>query len=484
MKNRLKRRKKILCLVVCIFIFTGGWYCYLLFKAKTMDWLAFGEEIMGMALSALLSTFLAIWLTRNDILEDDFVRKKDKFGLIAIESGYKKFFSNEDCFAYLKIQSWEDFFCKYNSEKEINIIGIALNGFFADERISLVSKILMLCINENFKVSILVGNPYSEEIKIQSKGQQKVTESHIAESAMNTYFTFMKAIENLDNDYQKGKLKCSELPSKFLKNFFSFSFSQNLPKAFIVRSGSYMIITPYQMQNEGPSVAPTIVVKDADADGFFAQYIHYIKRLMELSCSFGALRKGNPIADFLNQPYGNDLSKEFYDDLHSCKSLSVLGLGQNKMFTNLETQLIQVVQRGGNIQAVMAKPDGVSTNMCVVRSLIHKDVAGAVGEHKRAINILLSIRDKFCTNDVSRMKIYTWDCFFPYTMYAFNIEDINNCRIYIWVNNLFAYSSERDGFVIDGKFEAEYAKKYISQYNQVIAAAIKDQGEIKQPFKL
>lgn len=57
-------------------------------------------------------------------------------------------------------------------------------------------------------------------------------------------------------------------------------------------------------------------------------------------------------------------------------------------------------------------------------------------------------------------------------------------RIYIWINNLFAFSSERDGFVIEGKFEAEYAKKYISQYNQVIMAAIKDQGGIDFPFKL
>lgn len=484
MKNRLKRRKKILFLVISIVIVTGGCYYLSLSKAKTIDWLSFSEEIMGMALSALISTFVAIWLTRNDILEDDFVQKKDKFGLIAIESGYKKFFSSEDCFAYLKIQTWEDFLCKYNKDKVINIIGIALNGFFTDERISLVSKILMLCINENFKVSILVGNPYSEEIKIQSIGQQKVTERHIAESVMNTYSTFMKAIEDLDNKYQKGKLKCSEIPSKILKNSFSFCFSQSLPKAFIVRAGSYMIITPYQMQNEGPSVAPTMVVKDADADGFFTQYLHYIQRLMELSCSFDALRKSKPIASFFNQPYGNALSNEFYEDLHSCKSLSVLGLGQNKMFTNLELQLIQVVQRGGSIQAVMAKPDGASTNMCVARSLIHEDVAGAVVEHKRAINILLSIRDKFCANDSSRVKIYTWDCFFPYTMYAFNIEDIDNCRIYIWVNNLFAFSSERDGFVIDGKFEAEYAKKYISQYNQVIEAAIKDKGKIDIPFKL
>ena len=49
---------------------------------------------------------------------------------------------------------------------------------------------------------------------------------------------------------------------------------------------------------------------------------------------------------------------------------------------------------------------------------------------------------------------------------------------------MFAYSNERDGFVIDGKFEIEYAKNYISQYEQVITAAINDYGEIKCSFKL
>ena len=44
-----------------------------------------------MALSALLSTFLAIWLTKNDILEDDFLNKKTKFGIITFEEGYKSF---------------------------------------------------------------------------------------------------------------------------------------------------------------------------------------------------------------------------------------------------------------------------------------------------------------------------------------------------------------------------------------------------------
>ena len=288
----------------------------------------------------------------------------------------------------------------------------------------------------------------------------------------------------MDQKYYAGKIKSNDLPSNILKNTFSFRFSKSLPKAFIVRSGSYMIITPYQMQNEGPSVAPTLVVKEADPEGFYTQYQNYIERLKEMSCGYELLQKNNALELFFNQPYGNDLSSEFYTDLQRCQSLNILGLGQHKMFTNLERQFIHIVQRGGTIQAVMAKPDGVSTNMCVARSLIHKNVSGAIVEHKRAINILLSIRDEFAKDNLSNVRVFTWDCFFPYTMYAFNIEDPDKCKIYIWITNLFAYSNDRDGFLIDGKFEREYAEKYINQYKQVINAAIRDGGEITVPYNL
>lgn len=484
MRNRFRRRKKVLIGVVIVVVLTGAWYGYLSYKAKQINLISFAEEVVAMALSALISTGLAIWLTRNDILIDDFSQKKAKFGLIAIENGYKNFFTNEDCLAYLKIQSWEEFFCKINKEKKIEIVGIALNGFFADERASLISKLLLLCIKENYKVSIIVGNPYGEEIKIQSRGQKKVTENHIAESTLNTYSAFKSAIAELDRKYYADVLKCDKLPSEILKEKFSFRFSESLPKAFIARSGKYMIITPYQMKSEGPSVAPTLVVKEADSEGFFTEYENYIERLNDMSCGYELLRKNSALNLFFNQPYGSDLSPEFYNDLQQCNSLSILGLGQNRMITYLEDQLFNIVQRGGKITAILAKPDGESTNMCVARSIMHNNVSDAIIEHKRAINILLSIRDHSTKDNLSNVKVFTWDCFFPYTMYGFDIENPDKCKIYIWMTNLFAYANERDGFLIDGKFEQAYAKKYIRQYNQVMKAAIRDKGEVTTPFIL
>ena len=64
-------------------------------------------------------------------------------------------------------------------------------------------------------------------------------------------------------------------------------------------------------------------------------------------------------------------------------------------------------------------------------------------------------------------------------MYAFNLENPEKAKMYIWITNMFAYSSERDGFVIDGHFEVDSINKYKNQYESIIDAAKNDGGEIK-----
>jgi hypothetical protein len=475
LKNKLKKRRKILFAVLCIVFGAAIWYLYLYIKNE-MSIEQFVEEFVAIALSALVSTFLAIWITKNDIIEDDFSMKKDKAGIITIETGYKKFFQTGDSKSYLNVSDFKEFFTKNNRDKSITIVGIALSGFFSDENEPLVEMLLNLCINKSYNVKIILANPFSDEVRLQAMAQNKTSVDHIANSIKNTHMKFLKAIEKMDRMYDSGSINCSKRPSHFLNSQFSLTFSSTLPKALIIRSGEYMIITPYQMQPEGPSYAPTMVVKDADADGYYEQYKKYIERIFELSVSWEGLCKNKMVKEVFTQPYGNDLSEQFYEDLHSCNSLSILGLGQNKMFTNLEIELRRIVKQGGSICAVMAKPDGASTEMCVARSLIHSKLKEAISEHKRAINILISIRDSFNAGD--RVKVYTWDCFFPYTMYAFNMNDPKQAKMYIWITNMFAYSNERDGFVIDGKFEYDMILKYAKQYEKIINAAIHDGGEI------
>lgn len=258
-------------------------------------------------------------------------------------------------------------------------------------------------------------------------------------------------------------------------------FSTSMPKALIIRAGTTIMITPYQLQQEGPSVAPTIIARDADPDGFFDQYKKYIDRLLELSTPFEKLNKNKLIKDFFTQPYGNNLSEEFYKDLRTCDSLDILGLGQKLMFTNLEVELNDILKRGGSITAVLSKPDGAATQMCVARSLIHSSLEGAISEHKSAIDILIKTKNR--CNAVKRVKIYIWDCFFPYTMYAFNLNNPQKVKMYIWITNMFAYSSERDGFVIDGRFESAAVNKYKDQYLAVINAAKNSGGEVTKSLE-
>ena len=480
--RKFKKRKRILLVVLAVVISASCWYGYLVFVDKSMDIKQFAEEFVAIAISALISTFLAIWLTKNDIIEDDFSAKKDKFGIITLEGGYSRFFQNGDSESYLKADNFEEFFVKNNKEKIIQIVGVALRGFFTDENESLVEKILNLCINEQYSVQIILANPYSDEVKIQSLGQNKANEEHISNSIMSTYRKFNNAIKKMDLNYDEGVFKCVARPSDILKQKFLLKFSISMPKALVIRAGSNMIITPYQMQREGPSVAPTIIARDADPEGFFDQYRKYIGRLIELSEPMEGLNKNKLTKEFFTQPYGNNLSEEFYEDLHNCDSLDILGLGQKKMFTNLEVELYEILKRGGSIRAVMAKPDGASTQMCVSRSLIHSNLDGAISEHKSAINLLIKARDSY--NAANRVKVYTWDCFFPYTMYAFNLNNPEKTKMYIWITNMFAYSSERDGFVIDGRFEIEAVNKYKRQYLATIDAAQNSNGEITKTIEL
>lgn len=487
MKGKFRRRKIILACVSVITVIAVGLYLYFGVPATgenaNMPVVEFVRDFFGMAVSALISTFIAIWLTHNDILEDDFTHKKEEFGVITFEKGYKRFFTNGDSKSYLNINDWEEFWTKENEEKEIDIVGVALKGYFDDENSMLPEKLLKLCLEKGYQVRIILGNPFGDEVKIQAKGQRKNEVNHIAKSICTTYEIFKMTIEELDVQFAKKLLSYQEAPSKMLVGKFKIMFCDSMPKAFIVRAGAYMSVTPYQMHKEGPSVAPTLIVKDAGSVAFYDQYKRYINRLEEMSHSYENMQKHIPTKSFFTQPYGNNLSEEFRQDLLSCQTLYILGLGQHKMITALEYEFIEIAKRNGRIVAIMAKPDGESTKMCVNRSIVHSNLDEAILEHKKAINKLINIRDS-SASDKENIKVYTWDCFFPYTMYAFNIDDPQKAKIYIWITNLFAKSNERDGFVIDGRFEPEQIEKYKKQYEEVMKAAKDSNGEIITQFSL
>lgn len=382
-------------------------------------------EISTMVVSALISTILAIYMTKDDIMENDYAEKKDHFGIITFENGYEEVFHNDDCKTYLNSSNWQQFF-RSSKDRRICIVGVHINGFF--ERDNYRECLLNLCLENDYTIEIILANPYSEEVLKQAYAENKPSEDYVKNKILATYELFQKDIAKLDEQYNQSLQSGTGIgkPSERLKDKFSIIFSNTLPKALIFRAGEYMIVSPYLF--ESPSRAPTLIVENSRSFSFYDNYQRYIERLKEQSFEYGDLKKHISADSFFTQPYRN-LSPEFYEDINTCESLDILGLGQKHMFTQLEPQIIQIVKRNGKIRAILGNPDGASTEMCVKRSLIHDNVAEAAIEHKLAINRMLKIKHDQNTENV---KVYIWDCFFPYTLYIFNREDSKKIKIYIY----------------------------------------------------
>lgn len=468
--KRIQRRKKWMFKLSIITIIT----IIILWKTHgaSIGILRIIFEMSTMIVSALISTLLAIYMTKEDIMENDYAVKKDEFGVITFEAGYQDIFINNDCKVYLNSNNWEQFF-KSSKDHKIFIVGIHLNDFFEKEKNR--ECLLKLCLENDYKVEIILGNPYSNEVIQQAIAEKRQNTDDLKNKVLSTYELFCKDIKNLDEQYRKSIYRQSTIiPSEKLKKFFKIVFSNTLPKALIFCSGDQMIISPYLFGDV--QSMPTLIVENASAAAFYDNYEKYIKRLSEKACCFEELRKNVLPIEFFDQPY-RKLSPDFYQDIKECKSLCILGLGQKHMFTQLEPEIIDIVKRGGKIEAILGDPEGDSTRMCVDRSLIHDDVGPARLEHKLAINSLLRIKKKQKSQDIN---VYIWDCFFPYTLYIFNKGTDKNIKIYIWFTNLFEEAEKRLGFSISQKDDSTLVKSYLSQYEAVLRKA----SEIQKEYRL
>lgn len=167
--------------------------------------------------------------------------------------------------------------------------------------------------------------------------------------------------------------------------------------------------------------------------------------------------------DYFTQSYTN-LSNEFYDDIQNCSSLSIIGLGQKRMFTTLAKQYTEILERGGSIDVIVTDPDGESTAMCARRSSTNRgDIKNDIAIHKDTINRLFDLKSK------GQLKVYISDFMFPYTMYAFNIKDISKAKLYIWMTPLFEPSSHRLGFLINGSNDRSTVELFVRQFNNLLA---------------
>lgn len=463
LSKRIERRAKDICKLIVIIVFLvvmSGLYIKINTKVK-ISIKQIVLDLCTMIISALISTVLAIYMTKNDILESDYADKKEKYGIVTFETGYNNIFNNNESKAYLNVNDWKQFFNASN-DKIITIVAVHANGFFEDEEIR--SYLLKLCAENEYQVNVILANPYSDEVIHEAIAERKVSENHIRDKIFDTYSLFQKDIAELDKKLRNDQLKN-------LHEGFRIVFSKTLPKGLIFRTGEYMIVSPYSF--ESPERAPTIILEKTRTVAFFENYEKYIKRLLQKSQNFDQLRKHISAEQFFDQPY-RTCSEEFKEDFKNCNSLRILGLGQRHMIAQYKANIINMLKRGGELTAILGDPDGASLKMCVDRSLVHDDYEGAYDEHVNTINELLKLKSSVRTKKNYKVNVYKWDCFFPYTMYIFNYsadEKNVSAKIYIWMTNLFEKAELRPGFVIDQINDRELFDRYIEQYNATLNAA-------------
>lgn len=435
--KRIERRKRALLMLFIITLIMGT-----MFGISLVYNIAVLKEITAMVISAFISTILAIHMTKEDIMENDYVEKKDDFGVLTFEEGYRDIFANKDAEIYLKSIDWERFFYQAKEDKKLYFVGISFYSFFDDrKRRELLYK---FCDENKYEIYIILANPFDREIVRVNQVEEKTEDNELQQKILRTYKFFKNDLKNMENDEVRKRIH--------------IWFSIAMPTSLLIRSGKYMIVTPYMLGN--PESMPTIIVEDSKAQSFYEKYNNYLKVIEKHHYTYNQLRKSISTNEFFTQSYTN-LSPEFYSDIENSNYVAVIGLGQGRMLRQLGSYYRKLLKRGAKIDIILTDPDGESTKMCARRSSSNRnDIEGDVVVHKEAINRLIDMKQE------GELRIYISDFMYPYTMYAFNCENnvTEETKMYIWQTVLFEASDKRPGFVCEGKEDKERMESYYQQF--------------------
>lgn len=197
----------------------------------------------------------------------------------------------------------------------------------------------------------------------------------------------------------------------------------------------------------------------------------------QLSYLFSDKLQGSTInkKNLFDQNYVN-VSKEFIEDFETCDSLLVFGLGQNRMIKSYYSIIKKKVLDNKKICYVLADPDGNGAEMCAKFGALQSSLSDDAKIHKDAINLLLDIK----MLNSNYLKIKLMDIFPPFTMYAFNTEDINQLKMYIWFTPLYLPAIQRLGLKLIGKQDKELCQMFIEQFNLLYTSS--DSKEITNKY--
>lgn len=260
MKDKLKKRKKEIILFILISII----FILLYFNIFSPNLMQTVKDLIMLILSAFISSIIAVYYTKRDILENELISKTEKYGLITIEKDHKAIFDTCDGRILLKTDSWEKFFRK-SCDGNIYIVGITMASFFVHDT-DKYRKLMFQLAKENFSVNIIIANPNSKECILRSDFEKKPSSLHIKNRINNT-------VEAFRNEYKNTKEK-----EMICKNLHLF-YSSVMPTAAMWVSGDKMILSPYTYS--GPGDQPTLIIKQTDSESFYDKYKLYINMLIE-----------------------------------------------------------------------------------------------------------------------------------------------------------------------------------------------------------
>ncbi|SKB99558.1 hypothetical protein SAMN06296386_112104 [Lachnospiraceae bacterium] len=213
------------------------------------------KNVVGCIGTSFISAAITIFLIKFDILDMLQNDKMDRFGIYDILEG------RDDVFNSGKegrgVLSWEEFL-ERSSDYTIDIVGISLYSFLFTK--NLIPVLKNLVEDKNFKVRIVFANPHSSEVDFQSEEEHK-------KGKLEEHIIWL-------SEKIRKEINCSRLEVYYAKT---------MPRAFIVRSGDEMIITPYLLK--GPFKEPTLWVKKSGyvKNTYYKTYRNYIDSMVGTS---------------------------------------------------------------------------------------------------------------------------------------------------------------------------------------------------------
>lgn len=212
---------------------------------------------------------------------------RNRYGIAKMLTGRNNLF-DEDFKKIFKVESWKELFSKAS---EIEIIGVSMYGFFTPEGLE---RNLIRMAADGKKITIIWANPFSEEVRLQSIAEKK-------EGKLKEHILLLRDMFN--NHYNDLELT----KQQEVKENIQLLYSENFPKAWIVRCDDYMIYTPYFLA--GPYEEPVFVlVKGDNTNSFlYTRLSIYIEQLKKDSLKYGKLIEKNNMKDNSSATYDLDI---------------------------------------------------------------------------------------------------------------------------------------------------------------------------------